>query len=201
MQQCRSQCGAWLRGCAEAALLRALAGQCSSERGVCSPAGDHARSSGGQRRPQQRAASLFGQLAANAACVEPSTSRQPYAVQRRGTASGKGVDGAGEQGSLGWSSREVLTVANSISMARMLSGPLIAHWIVQGDWSLALGGIVLAGEPPGCVGASACVAGREEVGTRVHALGRHAPASRCARPCATWWWWWWWWGAEWVGRA
>ena len=48
------------------------------------------------------------------------------------------------QGS-GWSLKEVFTIANNLSFARLLSGPLLAHWIVEDQWGLALSGLVLAG--------------------------------------------------------
>ncbi|KAL6779333.1 PGP2 [Auxenochlorella protothecoides x Auxenochlorella symbiontica] len=37
----------------------------------------------------------------------------------------------------GWSRQEVLNVPNALSMARMVSGPAIGWWIVQGQWDLA----------------------------------------------------------------
>jgi hypothetical protein len=37
----------------------------------------------------------------------------------------------------GWSRAEVATLPNALSMARLLSGPLLAAWVVQGRWELA----------------------------------------------------------------
>lgn len=45
----------------------------------------------------------------------------------------------------GLSSAEVFTLANNISFARLLSGPLLAYWIMQGEWSLCFAGLALAG--------------------------------------------------------
>ena len=36
----------------------------------------------------------------------------------------------------GWSRQEVVNVPNALSMARLLSGPLIASWILDGQASL-----------------------------------------------------------------
>ncbi len=44
---------------------------------------------------------------------------------------------AGAAAAAGWTRAGVLNGPNAISLARLLSGPLIAHWIVAGDFHLA----------------------------------------------------------------
>ena len=45
----------------------------------------------------------------------------------------------------GWTRREVFNVANALSMARLLSGPLVAHLIMQHHWPAALTTLAIAG--------------------------------------------------------
>ncbi|GBG70727.1 hypothetical protein CBR_g8026 [Chara braunii] len=45
----------------------------------------------------------------------------------------------------GWTREEVLNWPNALSMARLLSGPLIAMWVMQGNFSAALIGLAAAG--------------------------------------------------------
>lgn len=45
----------------------------------------------------------------------------------------------------GWTRREVWNAPNAISMARLLSGPIIASWIVAGKTDAALLGLVISG--------------------------------------------------------
>ncbi|PRW57647.1 cardiolipin mitochondrial [Chlorella sorokiniana] len=45
----------------------------------------------------------------------------------------------------GWSRQEVLNVPNALSLARLLSGPLIASWILDGQWALALPALAVSG--------------------------------------------------------
>lgn len=48
-------------------------------------------------------------------------------------------------GRSGWSRQEVVNIPNGLSMFRMLSGPFIASWIVQGQWELALPMLAVSG--------------------------------------------------------
>ena len=45
----------------------------------------------------------------------------------------------------GWTQQEVLNVPNAISMARLLSGPVIAGWIIAGEWQTALLALAISG--------------------------------------------------------
>lgn len=45
----------------------------------------------------------------------------------------------------GWTQQEVLNVPNAISMARLLSGPVIASWIIAGEWQTALIALAISG--------------------------------------------------------
>lgn len=45
----------------------------------------------------------------------------------------------------GWSRAEVLNVPNALSMLRLLSGPVIASWILDAQWSLALPALAVSG--------------------------------------------------------
>lgn len=45
----------------------------------------------------------------------------------------------------GWTCREVLNVPNALSMARLLSGPVVAHLILQHQWPAALAALTIAG--------------------------------------------------------
>ena len=45
----------------------------------------------------------------------------------------------------GWSSRQVLNAPNLISLARLLSGPVIAYCIVHEAWAPAVVGTAVAG--------------------------------------------------------
>ncbi|KAL4516492.1 hypothetical protein Ndes2526B_g05089 [Nannochloris sp. 'desiccata'] len=45
----------------------------------------------------------------------------------------------------GWSYNEVITIANSLSVFRLLSGPVISAWIIQGRWSVAVPALVISG--------------------------------------------------------
>lgn len=45
----------------------------------------------------------------------------------------------------GWTRREVLNAPNLISLARLASGPVIAHWIVAGELRIALAVLVVSG--------------------------------------------------------
>lgn len=47
--------------------------------------------------------------------------------------------------SAGWSRAEVLNVPNALSMLRLLSGPIIASWILDAQWSLALPALAVSG--------------------------------------------------------
>jgi hypothetical protein len=67
----------------------------------------------------------------------PSFSASPYIPSRHAHSSS---DSTG-----GWTVRETLTLANSISLARLASGPLIASLIIEGRWPLALGALGAAG--------------------------------------------------------
>ncbi|CAK0787816.1 hypothetical protein CVIRNUC_011038 [Coccomyxa viridis] len=45
----------------------------------------------------------------------------------------------------GWTRREVFNIANALSMGRLLSGPLVAHLIMQHHWPAALTTLAIAG--------------------------------------------------------
>lgn len=45
----------------------------------------------------------------------------------------------------GWTRREVLNLPNALSMARLLSGPVVAHLILQHQWPAALVTLTIAG--------------------------------------------------------
>ena len=45
----------------------------------------------------------------------------------------------------GWTRREVLNLPNALSMARLLSGPVVAHLILQRQWPAALVTLTIAG--------------------------------------------------------
>jgi cardiolipin synthase (CMP-forming) len=45
----------------------------------------------------------------------------------------------------GWTTGQVVNFPNTVSMLRLLSGPLIAHWILQSQWNLAVPGLAIAG--------------------------------------------------------
>ena len=45
----------------------------------------------------------------------------------------------------GWTRREVLNLPNALSMARLLSGPAVAHLILQHQWPAALVTLTIAG--------------------------------------------------------
>lgn len=47
--------------------------------------------------------------------------------------------------SAGWDVHEVITLPNSISLLRLLSGPVIAHWIIDENWNTALPALALSG--------------------------------------------------------
>lgn len=47
--------------------------------------------------------------------------------------------------SSGWTQREVWNAPNAISIARLISGPVIASWIIAGDTNAALVGLVVSG--------------------------------------------------------
>ena len=48
----------------------------------------------------------------------------------------------------GWTRREVLNAPNLISLARLASGPVIAHWIVAGELRIALAALIVSGSLP-----------------------------------------------------
>lgn len=64
-----------------------------------------------------------------------------YNSQRASPKAGINDDGT----SSGWSAREVFTLANNISLARLLSAPVLGWWILQEEWSWCLAGLVGAG--------------------------------------------------------
>jgi hypothetical protein len=45
----------------------------------------------------------------------------------------------------GWTRREVLNLPNALSMARLVSGPVVAHLILQHQWPAALVTLTVAG--------------------------------------------------------
>ena len=45
----------------------------------------------------------------------------------------------------GWTRQEVLNLPNALSMARLLSGPVVAHLILQHQWPAALVTLTIAG--------------------------------------------------------
>lgn len=56
--------------------------------------------------------------------------------------------GSKESGSLakaGWSRQEIWNAPNAISVARLVSGPIIAGWIIAGDWQTALIALAISG--------------------------------------------------------
>ncbi|GMH35873.1 hypothetical protein BSKO_03741 [Bryopsis sp. KO-2023] len=56
----------------------------------------------------------------------------------------RGEEGA-QDGLVKWFSRELIRVPNALSLSRMFSGPVIAHWIVSDQWLLAVSGLAIAG--------------------------------------------------------
>jgi hypothetical protein len=68
--------------------------------------------------------------------------RQPGAV----TASVDPARHDAAQHRSGWTRQEVWNVPNAISMARLVSGPLIAYWIVVGRMDAALLGLAISGD-------------------------------------------------------
>ncbi len=96
--------------------------------------------------------------------LHPGSAKQagaaaPAPGRQGGPASSDDNNGSGGSGSstgqageavpgAGWTRWEVVNAPNLISLARLASGPLIAHWIVAGELRLALGGLVVAGASP-----------------------------------------------------
>lgn len=46
---------------------------------------------------------------------------------------------------VGWTQQEVLNVPNALSMARLISGPFVAYFILHGHWATALTTLAIAG--------------------------------------------------------
>jgi cardiolipin synthase (CMP-forming) len=44
----------------------------------------------------------------------------------------------------GWSTAQVLTLPNALSLSRLISGPFIASWIIQEDWTLAITALAIS---------------------------------------------------------
>jgi len=45
----------------------------------------------------------------------------------------------------GWTRQEVINIPNALSVGRLLSGPLVAHLIMQHQWPAALTTLAIAG--------------------------------------------------------
>ena len=68
-------------------------------------------------------------------------------AQQPGPSAASPVRGSRSLSEAGWTRREVLNAPNAISAARILSGPLIAYWILAGQWGPALAALVISGPP------------------------------------------------------
>ena len=45
----------------------------------------------------------------------------------------------------GWTRQEVINIPNALSMGRLLSGPIVAHLILQHQWPAAMVTLIIAG--------------------------------------------------------
>lgn len=81
--------------------------------------------------------------------AEPNQSTQGRFVSQQTTGAPQAEGGPTEQASqgAGWTRREVLNAPNVISLLRLASGPVIAHWIVADELRIALAALVVAGTP------------------------------------------------------
>lgn len=61
--------------------------------------------------------------------------------------SNRGSNGSGSLAEAGWTRQEVWNAPNAISMARLVSGPVIAGWIIAGEWQAALIALTISGTP------------------------------------------------------
>jgi len=79
--------------------------------------------------------------------AEPNQSTQGRFVSQQTTGAPQAEGGPTEQASqgAGWTRREVLNAPNVISLLRLASGPVIAHWIVADELRIALAALLCAG--------------------------------------------------------
>jgi hypothetical protein len=90
-----------------------------------------------------RAAPPPGQLISLRSFSASGICRAPLSADRKRRAVGDAPEAAAAAPG-GWSRREVLNWPNALSLGRLLSGPLLAAWILQGRWELAAPGLAIS---------------------------------------------------------